>query len=87
MTTAPPAKEEKAAPPSDRPTKPNFPFTSSITPDTLRSYFMNSAVDVLLLDVRPSEEFYHGYVGAQYHERGCKVNVVWIDPTVVMRPK
>jgi ubiquitin carboxyl-terminal hydrolase 8 len=66
--------------------KPNFPFTSSITPDTLRSYFMNAAVDVLIVDVRPSEEFQKGFVGTEYVERGCKVNVVWIDPTVLMRP-
>ncbi|BEI95738.1 hypothetical protein CcaverHIS631_0106870 [Cutaneotrichosporon cavernicola] len=67
------------------PTKPNFPLTSSITPDTLRSYFMNPAVNVLICDVRPADEFSLGIVGAEYHARGCKVNVVWIDPTVLTR--
>ncbi|CAK9786673.1 hypothetical protein CC85DRAFT_288603 [Cutaneotrichosporon oleaginosum] len=66
--------------------KPNFPYTSSITPDTLRGYFTNPAADVLICDVRPAEEFAVGFVGAEYHERGCKVSVVWIDPTVLMRP-
>jgi ubiquitin carboxyl-terminal hydrolase 8 len=67
--------------------KPEFPFTNTITPDTLRSYFLNLAVDVLLLDVRPEAEFERGYVGYQYVGRGCKINVVWIDPTILMRDR
>jgi ubiquitin carboxyl-terminal hydrolase 8 len=65
--------------------KPDFPLTTSITPDTLRSYFLNLSVDVLILDVRPETEFWRGYVGHQYVERDCKINVVWIDPTILMR--
>jgi ubiquitin carboxyl-terminal hydrolase 8 len=42
--------------------KPDFPLTTSITPDTLRSYFLNLSVDVLILDVRPETEFWRGYV-------------------------
>ncbi|GMK54579.1 hypothetical protein CspeluHIS016_0111650 [Cutaneotrichosporon spelunceum] len=67
------------------PTKPNFPFTSSIMPETLRSYFLMPAVNVLICDVRSADEFSMGIVGAEYHARGCKVNVVWIDPTVLLR--
>nr|XP_019051247.1 hypothetical protein I302_01696 [Kwoniella bestiolae CBS 10118]OCF30177.1 hypothetical protein I302_01696 [Kwoniella bestiolae CBS 10118] len=65
--------------------KPKFPFSNSVTPDELRSYFLNPAVDVLLLDVRSEEDFKRGYVGKEYEPRGAKVNVVWMDPTVLMR--
>lgn len=65
--------------------KPNFPFTNSITPNTLRSYFINLSVDVLLLDVRPESELRQGYVGYEYVERKCHINVVWVDPTIIMR--
>jgi len=65
--------------------KPKFPFSNSIDCDSLRSYFLNPAVDVLLLDVRPEEEFQKGYVGVEYEQRGAKINIVWLDPTVVMR--
>lgn len=71
------------------PVKPNFPFTNSITPETLRSYFTNKAVQVLILDVRPADEFALGYIGTEYYLReGCgDINIVWIDPTVLKRPK
>lgn len=66
--------------------KPDFPFTNSIEPPTLREYLLNPAVDVLLLDVRPEEEFAKGFVGAEYHQRR-HVNIVWLDPHVLMRSK
>ncbi|KAL1409731.1 ubiquitin-specific protease doa4 [Vanrija albida] len=65
--------------------KPDFPLSTAITPDTLRSYFLNSSVDVLLLDVRDENEYTTGYVGAEYVPRGAKINVIWIDPTVLAR--
>lgn len=65
---------------------PDFAFTNSITPETLRTYFLNLSVDVLLLDVRAEKDHDVGYVGAEYIDRGCKINTVWIDPTVIMRP-
>lgn len=65
--------------------KPKFPFSSSVDPETLRSYILNDAVDLLLLDVRPEEEFQTGYVGVEYEPRGAKIKVVWLDPTVVLR--
>lgn len=76
-------------PPYGMPTKsslPDFAFTNSITPETLRTYFLNLSVDVLLLDVRAEKDHDVGYVGAEYIDRGCKINTVWIDPTVIMRP-
>lgn len=66
--------------------KPDFPLTNSIVPNALREYLLNPAVDVLLLDVRPEEEFLKGFVGAEYHERR-HINIVWLDPQVLMRPK
>jgi ubiquitin carboxyl-terminal hydrolase 8 len=65
--------------------KPKFPYSNSIDCDTLRSYFLNPAVDVLLLDVRPEEEFQKGYVGVEYEARGAKIELVWLDPNVVSR--
>lgn len=65
--------------------KPEFPITNAITPETLRSYFLNSSIDVLLLDVRDEKEYSTGYVGAEYVARGAKINVIWIDPTVLAR--
>jgi len=78
--TAGPSKEK-----SKDLVKPNFPLSSSIDCDSLRSYFLNPAVDVLLLDVRPEEEFQKGYAGVEYEQRGAKINIVWLDPTVVLR--
>ena len=75
--------------PSQRPrphhTKPKFPLTNSIDPDTIRTYLLNPAVDLLFLDVRPEEETKKGHVGQEYEERGAKVPVVWIDPTILFR--
>lgn len=65
--------------------RPDFPLSMTITPELLRSYFLNLSVDILLLDVRPEDEFQRGYVGHQYVDRGCRINVVWIDPTILMR--
>ncbi|KAK4683648.1 ubiquitin carboxyl-terminal hydrolase 8, partial [Tremellales sp. Uapishka_1] len=78
---APPA----APKPAHAGDKPKFPITNSIEPDTLRSYFINPAVDILLLDVREESAFQRGYVGQEYEARGAKVKVVWMDPTVIMR--
>ncbi|EIW69824.1 hypothetical protein TREMEDRAFT_30214 [Tremella mesenterica DSM 1558] len=69
----------------EKPTKPKFPFANCIDPDTLRSYFLNPAVDVVLLDVRSEEEFRRGYVGKEYEPRGAIVKAVWMDPTVLLR--
>jgi len=66
-------------------TKPKFPITNGIEPDTLRSYFLDPAVDMVLLDVRSEEEFGRSHVGQEYEARGAKVRVVWVDPTVLMR--
>ena len=66
-------------------TKPNFPLANSVDCDTLRSYILNPAVDLLMLDVRSEEEFERGHVGQEYEARGAKVRVVWLDPTVIMR--
>ncbi|ORX41170.1 hypothetical protein BD324DRAFT_613498 [Kockovaella imperatae] len=65
--------------------KPRFPLTNSIEPDTIRTYLLNPAVDVLFLDVRPEEEYKISHVGEEYEERGAKVTVVWMDPTVLCR--
>ncbi|WWD20590.1 hypothetical protein CI109_105066 [Kwoniella shandongensis] len=93
VPTPPPgasSKPREAPPPSQTVltptfTKPKFPFSNAIDPDTLRSYFLNPAVEMLLLDVRSEEEFQRGYVGREYEPRGAKVNVVWMDPTVLLR--
>ena len=71
--------------PSKEFTKPKFPLTNAIEPELLRSYFLNPAVDVLLLDARSEEEFRRNHVGEEYEARGAKVKVVWMDPTVLMR--
>lgn len=65
--------------------KPKFPFSNSINAETLRSYFLNPEVEMVLLDVRPEEENQKGYVGAEYESRGAKVRTVWMDPTVLLR--
>lgn len=65
--------------------KPKFPIVNAVDPDTLRSYFLNPTVEMLLLDIRSEEEFQRGYVGKEYEPRGAKVNVIWMDPTVLMR--
>lgn len=65
--------------------KPSFPRTNVLEPKDLRSYFMNLDIDVLLIDVRSEDEWRKSYVGAEYYDRGCHVNVVWIDPTIIMR--
>ncbi|WVQ95581.1 hypothetical protein IAU59_002678 [Kwoniella sp. CBS 9459] len=64
--------------------KPKFPFTNSIEPDGLRTYILNPAVEVLIIDVRSQEEFQRGYVGREYEAR-AKVDIVWIDPLVLLR--
>jgi ubiquitin carboxyl-terminal hydrolase 8 len=66
-------------------TKPKFPFSNAITCETLRSYFLNPDVEMILLDVRPEEEYRRGVVGAEYEPRGAKLRVIWMDPTVLMR--
>lgn len=65
--------------------KPKFPFSNSVNCETLRSYFLNPDVEMILLDVRPEEEYKRGVVGAEYEPRGAKLRVVWMDPTVLMR--
>jgi ubiquitin carboxyl-terminal hydrolase 8 len=72
-------------PAAEKPAKPKFPLSNAVDCDSLRSYFLNPSVEVLLLDVRPEEEFQHGYVGVEYEPRGVKIDIVWLDPTVVMR--
>jgi ubiquitin carboxyl-terminal hydrolase 8 len=46
---------------------------------------VNPAVDMVILDVRGEEDFGRGHVGQEYEERGAKVRIVWVDPTVLMR--
>jgi ubiquitin carboxyl-terminal hydrolase 8 len=75
-------------PPSQQVTpiaKPKFPFSNSVNCETLRSYFLNPDVEMILLDVRPEEEYRRGVVGAEYEPRGAKLRVIWMDPTVLMR--
>ncbi|WRT70548.1 uncharacterized protein IL334_007546 [Kwoniella shivajii] len=83
--SAPPATTANGLHHSQNFQKPKFPFSNSVTPDELRSYFLNPAVEMLLLDVRSEEEFQRGYVGREYEPRGAKVNIAWMDPTVLMR--
>lgn len=71
--------------PSKKLTKPKFPFSNSIEPDTIRTYLLNPAVDILLLDTRSEEEYQRSHVGQEYEARSAKVTVVWMDPTVLMR--
>ena len=78
-----PTESPKPQPPQFE--KPNFPLSNSIEPDTIRTYLLNPAVDVLFLDVRPEDEYHTGHAGQEYEERGAKVTVVWIDPTVLTR--
>ncbi|OCF30719.1 hypothetical protein I316_07605 [Kwoniella heveanensis BCC8398] len=80
-TATPPTQQSQAQPQA---VKPKFPFTNSIEPDGLRSYILNPAVEVLILDVRSQEEFQRGYVGREYEAR-AKVDIVWIDPLVLLR--
>ncbi|XAO22189.1 hypothetical protein I312_100956 [Cryptococcus bacillisporus CA1280] len=80
----PPASEP--AQPAPKPKeKPKFPFSNSITPDELREYFLNPSVEMLFLDIRPEDEWKKGYVGKEYEKRGARVEVVWLDPTVLLR--
>lgn len=65
--------------------KPKFPFSNSITPDELREYFLNPSVEMLFLDIRPEDEWKKGYVGREYEKRGARVEIVWLDPTVLLR--
>ena len=76
--------KQSSRPQKPPPAKPAFPLTNSIAPETLRSYFLNPSVDVLLLDVRTEEEAQTGYVGVEYQDR-AKINNVWLDPNVIMR--
>nr|XP_018259897.1 uncharacterized protein I303_07969 [Kwoniella dejecticola CBS 10117]OBR82055.1 hypothetical protein I303_07969 [Kwoniella dejecticola CBS 10117] len=85
LTPQPPPQQANGIPHSQEFKKPKFPFSNSVTPDELRSYFLNPAVDILLLDVRSEEEYKRGHVGREYEPRGAKVTVVWMDPTVLMR--
>lgn len=83
----PPASEPaQPAQPAPKPKeKPKFPFSNSITPDELREYFLNPSVEMLFLDIRPEDEWEKGYVGKEYEKRGARVEVVWLDPTVLLR--
>ena len=85
----PVAKPTPAVPPPREPSremsKPKFPFSDAIDPETLRSFLLNPTVDVLLLDARSVEDFSHSHVGQEYEARGANVKVVWMDPTVLMR--
>ena len=65
--------------------KPKFPFSNSVNCETLRSYFLNPDVEMILLDVRSEEEHRRGVVGAEYEPKGAKLRVIWMDPTVLMR--
>lgn len=76
-----PAKKDSGV----RSMKPKFPFSNSVTPETLRSYFLNPEVELVLLDVRPEDEVSKGYVGAEYEGRGGPIRNVWMDPTVLLR--
>jgi ubiquitin carboxyl-terminal hydrolase 8 len=82
VPTAGPSKLPSAAPKAE---KPKFPLTNSIDCDVLRTYILNPAVDVLLLDVRSEEETQRGYVGLEYEGRGKEIKNVWLDPHVVLR--
>ncbi|KAL7422668.1 ubiquitin-specific protease doa4 [Cryptotrichosporon argae] len=89
-TAKPAAAPAGGSGPSSVPTgsaepKPHFPITSAIAPQQLREYFLSLNVEMLLLDVRYEDEYKRGYVGQEYEARGAKVNVVWLDPTVVLR--
>lgn len=65
--------------------KPKFPFSNSITPDELREYFLNPSVEMLFLDIRPEDEWKKGSVGREYEKRGARVEIAWLDPTVLLR--
>ncbi|KIR42515.1 ubiquitin carboxyl-terminal hydrolase 8 [Cryptococcus deuterogattii 99/473] len=80
----PPASEPSQPAPKPK-EKPKFPFSNSITPDELREYFLNPSVEMLFLDIRPEDEWKKGYVGKEYEKRGARVEVVWLDPTVLLR--
>lgn len=81
----PPPRQSHTTDGQVRSMKPKFPFSNSITAETLRSYFLNPEVEMVLLDVRSEEENQRGYVGAEYESRGAVVRVVWMDPTVLLR--
>jgi ubiquitin carboxyl-terminal hydrolase 8 len=71
--------------PQQEAVKPKFPFSNSVNCETLRSYFLNPDVEMILLDVRSEEEHRKGVVGAEYEPKGAKLRVIWMDPTVLMR--
>jgi ubiquitin carboxyl-terminal hydrolase 8 len=75
----------RAPEPSRKLSKPKFPYSNSVTSDQLRTYFHNPAVELILIDVRPEEEYQRGQVGQEYEGRGAKFTVVYMDPTVLMR--
>ncbi|RSH85154.1 ubiquitin-specific protease doa4 [Saitozyma podzolica] len=83
----PPTSTAPTAGPSkmELPPKPKFPFSNAVEPEVLRSYILNPSVNLLLLDARSEEDFQKGYVGKEYEPKGYPVQVVWMDPTVLMR--
>lgn len=73
-------------PSSSRPLpKPNLPYTNAITPAQLNEYLHNPALKILIIDTRTQEEFNKDYVGKDMDFGGRKVNIVWIDPTILLR--
>jgi ubiquitin carboxyl-terminal hydrolase 8 len=74
-----------SAPPIAPKPKPKLPYTNAISPEQLRGYILDPELDVLILDVRPEDEYRRSYVGIEYEPRGAVVKIVWMDPTVLMR--
>jgi ubiquitin carboxyl-terminal hydrolase 8 len=85
----PPASLRPNPPPNNErpplPPKPKFPLTNAIVPEVLRSYIIAPQVEMLVLDLRSEEEYLKGYVGKEYESKGYTTNVVWVDPTILMR--
>ncbi|WVQ85882.1 hypothetical protein IAT38_008050 [Cryptococcus sp. DSM 104549] len=82
----PPPRDPAKLPPAAAQQPKKFPLTNAVTDDDLRGYFLSPGVEMLILDVRSEEEFKRGYVGIEYEPRlRAKINVVWIDPTVLLR--
>jgi hypothetical protein len=52
---------------------------NSVTPKQLSEYMKNPALRVLLIDVRPREEFERGYIK---HPGDC---LVCLEPSVLLR--
>lgn len=77
--TSPPAPAPRPLP------KPSLPFTNSITPDKLREYLQNPALDILLIDTRDQQDFDRDHIGQDEAFGGRKPNVIWIDPTILRR--